>query len=227
MREIKSVSIIMPVYNEEENIADSIFNLNFPWIREIIVVDDGSEDNTSEIASKFPVKLITLNKNRGKGEAVSIGYDIAGGDLIALLDGDLGKSIKETKKLVEPFFENSEIDCTIGVMDIKGGGLGIVRFFSVNGLKLFTGRTLNAPLSGQRVFKRDVFKKLLPLSSGFGLEMGLNFSLIKNDFNIKEIKCAFSHDVTGLSFTDINHRFSQLIDIGRVFWKRGMIAEKY
>ena len=90
------VSIIIPAYNEEGKIKDTLLGIvNINEINEIIVVDDGSSDKTTDVAKSVEsekIKVFKLEKNRGKGYALNYGLDIAmkNADIIGFLDGDLG-----------------------------------------------------------------------------------------------------------------------------------------
>ena len=94
------ISIIIPAYNEAGKIKDTLENIKcIDEINEIIVVDDGSSDDTSKIASSVEsekLKLFTLERNKGKGYALNYGLKIAmeKADIIGFLDGDLGNSSK-------------------------------------------------------------------------------------------------------------------------------------
>ncbi len=84
-----SVSVVIPAYNEENNIEKVINAVKKrKEVDEIIVVDDGSVDVTSEIAHSCEVEVITLPKNQGKGNAMKEGASKATGDIILFIDAD-------------------------------------------------------------------------------------------------------------------------------------------
>ncbi|KTD65968.1 glycosyltransferase family 2 protein [Legionella shakespearei] len=93
----KLISCVVPVYNEEEVIAEfvaaldkTLKELGYPY--EIVLVDDGSQDNTfnivQELRSQFPIRYIRFSRNFGKEKALSAGLDYARGDAVILMDGD-------------------------------------------------------------------------------------------------------------------------------------------
>lgn len=85
------VSVIVPAYNEEEHIGqciESIISQDAKADMEVIVVNDGSTDNTGQIATKYPVKLLDLPVNRGKAQALNIGIQNATGDILVFSDSD-------------------------------------------------------------------------------------------------------------------------------------------
>ncbi|MFW5981608.1 MAG: glycosyltransferase family 2 protein [Halanaerobiaceae bacterium] len=215
----KSISVIIPAYNEEDYLDETLSNLNFQWIDQVIVVNDGSMDNTSRIASKYKVDLFDLKKNQGKGNAINYGLLRADGDIITIIDADLGKSVVEIRKLIEPLLNEDKLDISIAVLPIKGGGLGIVRKTADLALKCMTKNEMRAPLSGQRAFKKDILEKIYPLQEGFGLEMGFNLLIFKHNLKFVEVECGFKHRVTKSNFSGYMHRGLQLHDILKTLWE--------
>ncbi len=213
------VTIIIPAYNEEDIIGETLKNLDYKWIKEIIVINDGSQDNTIEEILQYSVKLVNFKKNKGKGKAVEKGCEIATGEIIAIVDADLGKSVTEIEKLVKPVL-NGQAEITIADIPIQKGGLGLVRFLAEKGLSLTSDSKMNAPLSGQRVFKKEILDDIIPFSKRFGLEMGMNIDIIKNEIIFKEVKCDFNHRTTGQSIKGYWHRGKQFLDILLTFWQK-------
>ena len=160
------LSIIIPAYNEENKIKDTLENIkDIKEISEIIVVDDGSSDNTSKIAKEVKsdkITVITQDKNRGKGYALNNGLKIAmeKADIIGFLDADLGSSSSEVSKLITPIL-NDEADVIIAKFPPakKKGGLGFVKGLAKESVYEMTGVKLDATLSGQRIFKKEVLEK--------------------------------------------------------------------
>ena len=104
------VSIIIPAYNEEKTLEEIIRKVYATDIRkEIIVVNDGSEDKTAlileEIKNKYNLKIINLDKNHGKGFAIRKGIEQSSGDIILIQDADLETDPAEYQKLLAPIIE--------------------------------------------------------------------------------------------------------------------------
>ena len=221
------VSVLIPVYNEEKKIDKTLDHLSFSWIKEIIVINDGSTDGTTEKISKYPITLINFNKNKGKGKAINRGLIEAKGDYILFLDGDLGKSVIHVEQLVNTVLEN-EYEMAVAILPIKGGGIGLLRYLAKHSLYLLTGEKMKAPLSGQRIFKKELLSIFYPLEEGFGMEMGMNLQMMVNSVDYKEIPCPFSHNYTGHSITDYIHRSKQLIAVARVIIKnRKLVYDRF
>ena len=98
------VSIIIPAYNEEGTIGDVVSSaLKFSGGKEVIVVDDGSEDKTAQIARALGAKVITLAENQGKAGAMEAGVLAALSDVILFLDADvIGLTNEKLDKIVQP-----------------------------------------------------------------------------------------------------------------------------
>src|SRR3989344_2088414 len=104
----KNITAIVPAYNEAERISKVLEVLTtYKQFKEIIVVDDGSTDNTEEIVKKFNVRYIRNESNKGKGASMDIGVKHAGGEIIFFCDADvLGLNHKILEETIKPVFEN-------------------------------------------------------------------------------------------------------------------------
>ena len=117
------ISIVIPAYNEEKRIRDSLLKTcaymsDSGMEYEIIVVDDGSSDGTSLIVESMSadspkVRLVRYEKNRGKGHALRTGALVAKGDFVLVMDADLSTPMEEIWKLM-PYLAKGEYDIAIG-----------------------------------------------------------------------------------------------------------------
>ncbi|MFH1971891.1 MAG: glycosyltransferase family 2 protein [archaeon] len=173
------ITCIIPAWNEGKNIKRVLKTVTtFPHFNEIIVVDDGSEDNTSQEVKKFPkVRLIQHEKNKGKTAAVLTGIKKSRGELIVLIDADLIKLSHENISKMIYLILNKEYDMTI--LDRQGDREAIWGW--TNGARFF---------GGERAFWREDFEKItVPEESGYLLEIIMNLYYIENNKKIKTIYC--------------------------------------
>lgn len=161
-----TTTAIVAAYNEEGTIADVLRALTAsPLIDEIIVVSDGSEDRTVEIARTFDgVRTVALHENHGKGYAMAVGVATASNDTLFFCDGDMyNVTEKHIEALVTPVLRG-ECDMNIGVRN-RGE---IANFFH---LRMKCGPIL----SGIRVMRREVFETVpAQYQSHYKIEAALN-----------------------------------------------------
>ncbi len=157
------VAAVVPAYNEEKTIAVVIEALlEAPSVDEIAVISDGSTDGTAAIARKYPVKVIELPENVGKGGAMKIGAQETKGDILLFIDADLiGLTKEHIENLLRPVI-NDEADMTIGL-------------FEDGRLATDLAQKIAPFLSGQRAIKRSVFETIPELEhTRYGIEVALS-----------------------------------------------------
>jgi len=119
---LPSVSIIVPAYNEEKNIGDTIRALqmlDYPEkLKEIIVVDDGSTDRTYRIAKGFKGIRLLRQKNNGKGSALNLGLKHARGEIVGCVDADTSPMPDALRKAV-PFFGDKSVAGVTGAIIVR------------------------------------------------------------------------------------------------------------
>jgi len=129
---------------------------------EVIVVDDGSSDNTGEVAAEAGASLVTHPESLGNGAAVKAGARVAQGDIIAFMDGDGQHDPKELDGLLQKLDEG--YDMAVGARD-SGSHANVGRLFAngfYNGVASFlTGRRIPDLTSGFRVARARLFKEFL------------------------------------------------------------------
>jgi glycosyltransferase involved in cell wall biosynthesis len=156
-----TVSVIVPVYNEEKTVSQVVDKLlSRDDFCEVICVNDGSTDRSQKELGKFGgrIKLISFVENLGKGEALAAGIEIAKGDLVAFIDADLTNlTERHVAALLSPILDG-KADAVLGYA--KRGDMP----------------NLTAHLTGQRVYKRvDLLPHLDQIApSRFGVEVLLN-----------------------------------------------------
>jgi glycosyltransferase involved in cell wall biosynthesis len=217
------VSIVIPAYNEATRIANTIKSLkNLNEISEIIIVDDGSKDNTlisAKLEANSKVKVFSLDKNKGKGFALNYGLKQVSKDMdiIGFLDADLEDSASEVIKLIQPVIDN-EADVVIAKFPSakKKGGLGFVKRLAKESVLEMTGKELDATLSGQRIFKREVLEKFDEIPFGYGVEVGMTIDILNYGYRVSEILVNMTHNETGRNLKGFIHRGKQFYHIKKV-----------
>lgn len=209
-------SVLIPAYNAGASISTTIKSVKsaYPKLEEIIVIDDGSKDDTSKKAQSAGAQVIRLEKNIGKGGALNHGASMIRGDIIVLLDADLGESAAKFTRLLIPVMEN-QADVTIAKFPpspIKGG-FGCVKVLAGHGIYRLTGQRIACPLSGQRVMTRDVFMSLLPFAQGYGIEVAATVDILKKGWRLEEVEIDMVHSFTGRNLAGFCHRGRQFYDI--------------
>ncbi len=216
-----SVSIIIPAWNEAQSISKTLKSLhdskkNKSWWNELIVVDDGSSDDTYEQALPWVDKMILHQKNKGKGEALQSGCKHASCPILLLLDADLEETAKYAVDLLEPIIKN-QADMTIAKFTnpSKKAGLGLVKNLAFYGIYGLSGYQSEAPLSGQRAILKSALERINGFSTGFGIEVGLTIDAARRGYRICEIETNLRHRETGRDWNGFKHRGKQFISVGR------------
>lgn len=212
-----SVSVIIPAFNEEDRVGETVRAAALiPHVGEVIVVDDGSTDRTSEEAAGAGARVSRLPSNRGKGGALTHGMNLASGDVLLLLDADLGASARQAENLLLPVLAGN-CDLAIAIFPRRRGraGFGLARGLARWGIQACTGLQMVEPLSGQRALKREVWEQIRQLDERFGVEVGFTIDAARLGFRITEVPAEMDHAATGRDLAGFLHRGRQLWDIAR------------
>ncbi|HEY0828732.1 MAG TPA: glycosyltransferase family 2 protein [Bacilli bacterium] len=217
------VTIIIPAWNEGSSIAATLKALRnvqsdkdqVLW-DELIVVDDGSTDDTFNQAITWADKVVKHRSNMGKGAALDTGWKMAGGKIVVFIDADLGESAELIGDLLQPV-TSGEADMTIACFpsSLKKGGFGLVKGLAIYGIYRLSNFKSNAPLSGQRAVRMEVLERIGQLSGGFGIEVGLTIDAAKAGYCIQEVPIAFMHRETERDWRGFIHRGKQFISVSR------------
>ncbi|MEN6370633.1 MAG: glycosyltransferase family 2 protein [Armatimonadota bacterium] len=219
------VAVLIPAYNEADRIADTIKAARgIEGIDEILVIDDGSTDDTSGQAEAAKAdRVVVLPSNKGKGKALEAGIAATDAGIILMLDADLASSAKAAEALLEPV-TSGRADMTIAVLpSVKNsGGFGFAVGLARWGIQKFTGETMSAPLSGQRALKKEIVERMGGFDYGFGVETGLTIDAFKMGYKVEEVPVGISHRTTGRTMKGFIHRGEQFRDIARALLVRAV-----
>lgn len=217
------ISVLIPAFNAGTVINTTINSVKSAYenLSEIIVVDDGSADNTAYQAELAGAKVFRLKKNRGKGGALNYGANWITGDIVVLLDADLGESAAKFTRLLVPVLEN-QADVTVAKFPPPPvrGGFGLVKGLAGQGIYHLTGKRVSCPLSGQRAMKKKVFDSLLPFASGYGVEVAATVEILKKGWSLQEVEIDMTHAYTGRNISGFLHRGRQFWDISRIIMEK-------
>lgn len=199
------LSIIIPVYNEEKTIEEVIKNLSEVSLtsidKEIIVVDDGSTDNSKfKIKnSKFKeLKFFAHQKNMGKGAAVRTGIKEASGDYILIQDADLEYNPKYIELLLQPILEK-ETEVVYGtrlkrspnIFKDEKNPLFLLHYLGNRLLSFITsilyGQWITDMETGYKIFPKKAVEKMTLHAKSFDFEPEITAKLLKKDYKIVEI----------------------------------------
>lgn len=219
-----TIGLIIPAYNEEERIGATVRSLvGLSWVDRILVIDDGSTDQTAAAASASGAEVISLPKNRGKAFAMKTGFEAMHTDIVVFLDGDITEGAEQARRLVTPICDGTaEVVIARLKMTSGKGGFGFVRKLAEKGLFFLTGHKLTSVLSGQRAFLSNILTADHFDYKGFGIEFGMTVDLIRRNRRIKEVDVEMKHQATGRDLRGFIHRFRQFVDILCVFLAKAM-----
>jgi polyisoprenyl-phosphate glycosyltransferase len=174
------ISTIIPAYNEEITIAEVIKTVKkVPEIENIIVVSDGSTDNTVSIARELKVNVYQVEENIGKGGAIKKGFEKTDSDILLFLDADLvGLRQEHIYSLINPIRDNLA-DMTVGI-------------FTHGRLLTDLPQFLMPYLSGQRAMKREIIDSIPNMDLlKFGLEVAITKVVKKYDYKVRKVKLQY------------------------------------
>jgi len=204
-----TVSVVIPAYNEEENIGDIILRTNatlettgVPY--EIIVVDDGSIDETKLMAMKYKTTVLSNGTNRGKGYALKKGIQYANGGLLITMDADGSHRPEEIPKLLVPLLNGA--DAVFGSRFIDKREQDSTKKLHIFGNKLFnllitllTGKRITDSQTGFRGYKRKIIDEIEITCDGYEVETELTLKSLKNGYIVHEESITFESRKDGYS----------------------------
>lgn len=217
---MKSLSIIIPVYNEESTVAEALRRVLMAktpgFTKQIIVVDDGSTDKTREVLNvwKKRVTVVFQPYNQGKGAAIMTGVARARGDVILLQDADLEYTPRDYEKLLEPF-SDSRVTVVYGSRFL-GPHLSTMYLYAM-GNKFVTWVTnvlFNTNITdmetGYKVFRKTVLD---------GISIGARRFDFEPEFTAKVLKAG--HQIYEVPISYFGRKFSEG---KKLTWRDGVVA---
>lgn len=221
------LSVIIPVYNEENTITkviSKVKNIRLKGIsKEIIVIDDLSADRTRGILEKMKdkqVKILYHKKNIGKGAAIRTGLQNAAGDIILIQDADLEYDPKEYEKLLNPILSgNAKVVYGSRLNSIRKNMKNMYKLHYIGNLfltfmtNLLYGVKITDMETGYKVFRKEVIDGINLKAKRFDFEPEITAKILKRGYKIFEVPISFA----GRKFDEGK----------KITWKDGVQAAYY
>jgi hypothetical protein len=230
------LAVIIPAKDEAARIGATVAAASgLAGVDIVVVVDDGSADDTGAKAAAAGAHVVRHPRNRGKAAAMETGAEVvrlieAGiSDPTAavhprhllFLDADLAGTAASTGPLAEPVRAGTaDVTIAIRATRVRKGGFGIVVGTAGKGTKRAIGWHPAEPLMGMRCLTRAAFTAALPLAPGWGVETGMTIDLARKGMRFAEVQVPISHRDTGNDWHGQVHRFRQFVDVTRALLVR-------
>lgn len=195
------LSILMPVYNEEERIADAVkqaLDVSYPCDVELVIVDDGSRDGTADVLDRLDdsrLQIVRHARNQGKGAAIRTAAQRATGEYMVILDADLEYDPEDIPRLLEPVLDGR---ATVVYGNRQFGSHSAFSFWYVIGNKAVT--TAANVLFNSYIGDLETCFKLMPVqlyrsldvrSQGFGMEAEVTGKLLRRRIRPYEVPISY------------------------------------
>jgi glycosyltransferase involved in cell wall biosynthesis len=192
----------MPCYNEQNTISDCVAAvLESPWVRELVIVDDGSSDGTREILSGYSddrVRIILQEKNGGKGSALRTGFALTTSDYVIVQDADLEYDPHDFERMLTPLLEG-KADVVYGSRFRGSDAHRVFYFWHSVGNRLLTlasNMLTNLNLSDMetcyKCFRREVIQGIQLKENRFGIEPELTGKIAVGKWRVFEVGISYS-----------------------------------
>ncbi|MFA7067504.1 MAG: glycosyltransferase [Acidaminococcaceae bacterium] len=208
--EIRKLSIIVPCYNEGRKIRQNLEQKVLPFLKErkinfeIILVNDGSKDNTKELFSVLVLENVLplgYDDNRGKGGAVKFGIEQASGDYVLYMDADLSTDLKALDLI---YSDKDNADMYVGSRHLKESVLakkqGLVRRFIGKSCRIIVNSTFKFRFKdtqcGFKAIRTTYAKEMAQrqIINGFAFDVEYLYMAKLNNLKIKEIPVIWEND---------------------------------
>lgn len=219
----RKISIVVPIYNEAKTLREVISTIErtpIPYEKELILIDDGSTDESPAILGEYSGRhvIYSLDRNRGKGAALREGFKRATGDMVVIQDADLEYNPNDYNLLLEPIIQG-HADVVFGSRFVTMLPRRVLYYYHYLANKfltflsnLFTGLNLSDIETGYKAFTAKAIQEILPClkANRFGIEPELTAQVAKHKFRVYEV---------GISYRGRTYEEGKKIN-----WKDGLAA---
>ena len=213
-----SIMAIIPAFNEEISIGSIVLKTR-THIKDVVVVDDGSKDETAKVAEMAGAYVIRHDKNMGKGEALKTGFNYAmknGTTIIVTIDADGQHDPNDIPKVIKPILKK-DADLVIGSRYLNGNCIPRYRragqFLLDRMTKLNTGIEVTDTQSGFRAFSIDCVSNFKFRNHGFAIESEMLADVVSAKLKIKEVDIGVRYDVDCNTENPIYHGLKVFLKI--------------
>jgi glycosyltransferase involved in cell wall biosynthesis len=208
MSEMKKLSVVIPVYNEKDTLAElvrRVLAVEIPLEKELVLVDDASADGSDKIIEEIcrehdsvSIKVISHEKNQGKGASLRDGFAQVSGDIVIIQDADLEYDPKDYPRLLNPILDG-RADVVYGSRFSGGEEHRVMYFWHFVGNQMVTtlsNMCTNLNLTDMetcyKVFRREVVEGFNLKSNRFGVEPEMTAKIAKAGWRVYEVGISYS-----------------------------------
>ena len=208
MSEMKKLSVVIPVYNEKDTLAElvrRVLAVEIPLEKELVLVDDASADGSDKIIEEIcrehdsvSIKVISHEKNQGKGASLRDGFAQVSGDIVIIQDADLEYDPKDNPRLLNPILDG-RADVVYGSRFSGGEEHRVMYFWHFVGNQMVTtlsNMCTNLNLTDMetcyKVFRREVVEGFNLKSNRFGVEPEMTAKIAKAGWRVYEVGISYS-----------------------------------
>ncbi len=202
-QKVNCLSVVVPVFNEEATLKEVVENLLVvPCLLEIIIVDDGSTDNTPEVARQLAenhsqVRMVRHQRNSGKTAALKTGFALTTGEIVIVQDADLEYDPSDIYGVIQPILQG-HADVVFGSRFLVRRAARVLYFYHSLANKFLTflsnsltNLNMTDVETGYKAFRGEIIRNMVIVSSGFGFEVEVTAKVAKLKVSIYEVPISY------------------------------------